>query len=267
MEQLTKCAAIYGYGLTVSGVAGFAGKGQDIFVCGAVKPGKDNILRVAYIQTVDFVFLLNITGAGAQIPDALGPVGLFRQLQGDIFKEDMLNIAGFIPVNQNPVLTGTVDVPEGNIFNITNRGVLFPAKPGNCHRFGFSPPVVGGKLPCINGKPGKGNIFNAALIPKLQGNSPVAAGNVTVLYQNIAERGFTLRTEFDGSTGGNQSAAGNGDIFTGTILHGVFRIFENNTVVSTFYVAADNPHVFTVVRVDSVTVCKTEVVDNPDTFD
>lgn len=77
MEQLTKCAAIYGYGLTVSGVAGFAGKGQDIFVCGAVKPGKDNILRVAYIQTVDFVFLLNITGAGAQIPDALGPVGLF----------------------------------------------------------------------------------------------------------------------------------------------------------------------------------------------
>ena len=219
MEQLTKCAAIYGYGLTVSGVAGFAGKGQDIFVCGAVKPGKDNILRVAYIQTVDFVFLLNITGAGAQIPDALGPVGLFRQLQGDIFKEDMLNIAGFIPVNQNPVLTGTVDVPEGNIFNITNRGVLFPAKPGNCHRFGFSPPVVGGKLPCINGKPGKGNIFNAALIPKLQGDTAVGTADAAVADGDVAEGSLTLRAEFDCGAGGDQCTVVDNNVFTGTVLN------------------------------------------------
>lgn len=57
------------------------------------------------------------------------------------------------------------------------------------------------------------------------------------------------------------------NVLTGAVLHCRCGVFEDSTVVGAFDMAVCDPHIFTVIRVDAVTVCHAEIVQDTDAAD
>ena len=141
---------------------------------------------------------------GAQIHYPFGPGGFFGKPQGHVPKTNVPDIAGLVSIDQDSVFSGAINVFKGDVMDMPQGGVLLALQSSYGDGLGLAPPVIGRKQPGIDVQAREGYILYTALVPKLEGNSPVASTDVAVLYRNISERSLALRAEFDGGAGGDQ---------------------------------------------------------------
>ena len=90
---------------------------------------------------------------------------------------------------------------------------------GDGDRLRLSPEVFPGEQSCIDRQVGEGDIFDTALIPKLQGDTAVGTADAAAADSDVAEGGLALRAEFDRGAGGDQRTVVDDDVFTGAVLH------------------------------------------------
>ena len=226
-----------------------------------------NSFRIAGINGIHTVRQYGIVLTGTQIMRILWPVGAVYQMQVDVLECNIRNIAGIISVDQNPVFTGTMDILESYIADMTDIFVIAALDRRDGNGFCFAPPMRFGKQAGINIQIGKSNIFYKTIVPKLHGNTAVGVADTAIGNGNIPERSFTFCSEFDSGTGGHQGTVIYQDVLTGTILHGMCCVFEYNTVIGTFNVTIRDPDIFTVIGINTIAVGQTQVVQDTNAVD
>lgn len=184
-----------------------------------------------------------------------------------IIEIDVPDQALSFSIDQDAVFSFAQYIIKINIAHRTHIRIFFSAQHRNGNGFCCAPVYLRLKQSGRDRQILENHIFNATRIPQLQGDAPVGAGDHTVFHQNIAEKRLTFAAEFDGCTGGYQSAIADSDIFTGAILHGSCRIFKHDAVVSALNMAVGNADIAAVIRINTITICHAQIIINTDTID
>ena len=113
---------------------------------------------------------------GAQVPLVGGPSCLFHQTDPNTPEADVFQEMSLTAMEENAVLTHTVDILKVDVADLACLGIAVAVNGRHADRFALAPPLVG-KAPGTDVQIGKQDIFDVALVPKLERNAPVGIGD------------------------------------------------------------------------------------------
>ena len=203
---------------------------------------------------------------GTQIIHSPLPLAGSFQTDVDIFKQNVLDVILLVAGEEHTVLTLAGDVEEANILDAAAVGVGVPVVGRHHDRLRAAPPALG-KAAGLDHDVGEAHVPHTAAVANLDGQTPVASGNDAVIHQNILEICHALCADLDRGTGRGQRAVGDDDVLGGAVLVVACCGLEADAVICTLDMAANDPHIGGVIRIDTVGVGAVQRVQHPDVGD
>ena len=167
---------------------------------------------------------------------------------------------------EHTILALAGDVEKADILNAAAVGVGIPVVGRHHDRLRAAPPALS-KAAGLDHDVGEAHVPHTAAVTDLDGQAAVGSGDDAVVHQNVLKVRHTLCADLDRSTGGGQRTVGDDDILSRTVLVIARRGLETDAVICTLDMAADDPHIGGVIRVDAVGVGAVQRVQHPDVGD
>jgi hypothetical protein len=117
---------------------------------------------------------------------------------------------------------------------------------------------------CSNNDVREDHIFYVPVIAKLNAQAAIAAINHTRAENEIAKIAAALCAYLDRTRARDNRAARDGNVLARAILGKVTRVLSDNPIVARLDEAIGNPDIATMVRIDSVTVGHSQIIQDSD---
>lgn len=198
---------------------------------------------------------------GADVVLAAGPLALVVEGDLDVVELDIFEGGVGGTGEEDAVFGEAGDVEEADVANFTGGVAVVAGNGGDVDGFGAAP-VEGVKKSGFNAAVAEGDVFDGALVAKLDGEASVAGVDDAVVDADVAEVAGAFGAEFDGGGGADDGGVADEDVFAGAEVFVFVGIFEDDAVVGGFDVATDDADVAAVVGADAVAVGDIETVED-----